>query len=60
MNGKPATLWGLVICILTACVPTLAHHGGSEYDQPNLRILKGTVTEFLWANPHWQVFVDAA
>lgn len=35
-----------------------AHHGGSEYDTKNLKILKGTVTEYYWANPHCQIFLD--
>ncbi len=59
MKGKPATFWGLIMCILTARVPTSAHHGGSEYDNAHLRTLKGTVTEFHWANPHCEIFVDA-
>jgi Family of unknown function (DUF6152) len=36
-------------------LPAFAHHGGSEYDTQNLMTLKGTVTEFLWENPHCQV-----
>ena len=59
MKGKPAAFWGLVMCILTACLPAFAHHGGSEYDQANLMTVKGTVTEFHWANPHCEIFVDA-
>jgi hypothetical protein len=47
-------LVGLLLCSVTA----FAHHGGSEYDTKNLVTLKGTVTEFHWANPHCQVFVD--
>jgi Family of unknown function (DUF6152) len=35
-----------------------AHHGGSEYDTKNLKALKGTVTEYYWANPHCQIFLD--
>ena len=35
-----------------------AHHGGSEYDTRNLKTLKGTVTEYYWANPHCQIFLD--
>ena len=35
-----------------------AHHGGSEYDTKNLKTLKGTVTEYYWANPHCQIFLD--
>ena len=35
-----------------------AHHGGSEYDTKNPITLKGTVTEYYWANPHCQIYVD--
>ena len=35
-----------------------AHHGGSEYDTKNLKTLKGIVTEYYWANPHCQIFLD--
>jgi hypothetical protein len=49
---------GLLIALLLFGVTAFAHHGGSEYDTKNLRTLKGTVTEFHWANPHCQVFVD--
>ena len=35
-----------------------AHHGGSEYDTKNLKTLKGTITEYYWANPHCQIFLD--
>ena len=33
--------------------PSYAHHGtGIEYDVDHPLTLKGTVTEFVWANPH--------
>jgi hypothetical protein len=44
--------------LLMICVPAFAHHGGSDYDTIHLKTLKGTVTEFLWENPHCQVFFD--
>jgi hypothetical protein len=49
---------GLLVGLLLFNVTAFAHHGGSEYDSKNLMTLKGTVTEFHWANPHCQVFVD--
>lgn len=38
----------------------LAHHGtGISYDlQHNPIVLKGTVTEFRWKNPHVSIFLD--
>jgi hypothetical protein len=37
----------------------LAHHGsGISYDMSKSITLTGTVTEFVWSNPHCQVFFD--
>jgi hypothetical protein len=37
----------------------LAHHGsGISYDMSKSIKLTGTVTEFVWSNPHCQVFFD--
>jgi hypothetical protein len=37
----------------------LAHHGsGISYDMSKTITLSGTVTEFVWSNPHCQVFFD--
>jgi len=49
---------GLIAGLLFVCVPIFAHHGGSDYDIQHPVTLKGTVTEFVWANPHCQVFLD--
>jgi hypothetical protein len=58
MNKILRAALGILIALSLAGVPAFAHHGGSEYDTKNLMTLKGTVTEFHWANPHCQVFVD--
>jgi hypothetical protein len=34
------------------------HHGNAAYDEKNPVTLKGTVTEFEWANPHSQIYFD--
>src|SRR5436189_5575422 len=37
----------------------LAHHGsGISYDMSKSITLSGTVTEFVWSNPHCQLFFD--
>jgi len=59
MNGKLGKSFGLVVGFLMACVPLLAHHGGSDYDVQHPITVKGTVTEFFWSNPHCQIFLDA-
>jgi len=60
MKRKLVTSFGFAAGFLLVCVPVVAHHGGSEYDTQNLMTLKGTVTEFLWENPHCQVFLDVS
>ena len=35
-----------------------AHHGNAAYDEKAPLTVKGAVTDFLWVNPHVQVFVD--
>jgi hypothetical protein len=38
----------------------LAHHGANLYDTSKPVVLKGTVTNFVWGNPHNQIFFDVA
>jgi hypothetical protein len=55
--AKPA---GIVFAgFILACLPILAHHGtAASYDPDKLVTLQGTVTEFLWTNPHSQMHWD--
>jgi hypothetical protein len=46
---------GLVI----AATPLLAHHGAASFDPDKRLTLDGTVTEWLWSNPHCFLKVDA-
>ena len=40
-------------------IPVFAHHGTNiSYDNAHLMTIKGTVTEFVWANPHCQIYFD--
>jgi len=48
-------LWALVILsvgLLVVSGPAFAHHAWHRYDMSNLTTVKGTVTQFDWANPH--------
>src|SRR5258706_10293284 len=58
MKRELVTPFVFAVALLMICVPAFAHHGGSDYDTIHLKTLKGTVTEFLWENPHCQVFFD--
>ena len=43
----------LAVCSLFALsVPLLAHHGTAGMDMKKTLVLKGTVTGWIWANPH--------
>jgi hypothetical protein len=55
-NGHVSGL-ALVVSALIAAVPLLAHHGNAAFDSSKKLTLKGTVTEWVWANPHcWLKF----
>ena len=45
--------------VLIACAPVLAHHGAAALDTGKEITLKGTVTEWIWANPHCFLKFDA-
>ena len=52
---KTFILRALVAGLLTA--PVLAHHGNAAFDLGKTLELQGTVTEWIWANPHcWLKF----
>jgi Family of unknown function (DUF6152) len=50
MRGKAAL--AVAIGVVTLCVPLFAHHGTAAFENEKKVILKGTVTEWLWSNPH--------
>ena len=45
--------------LLAATVPLVAHHGAASFDTTRELTLKGTVTEWIWANPHCFLKFDA-
>lgn len=54
-----------LIALTLACVAflsqpsaVLAHHGAATFDTTNEVTLKGTVTDWTWANPHCILRVD--
>jgi len=44
---------------LLATSPLLGHHGNSSFDTDKKLVLKATVTEWFWANPHCFLKFDA-
>jgi len=52
---KTFLLWVLFVGAIST--PVLAHHGNAAFDVGKKLELKGTVTEWVWANPHcWLKF----
>ena len=58
MNNKCLIPVFLVLSISLFCVPVWAHHGNSAYDETARVSIKGVVTEFVWTNPHSQIYLD--
>jgi hypothetical protein len=56
-NNVPRCIVLVVLCCLASPV-TFAHHGNSAYDEKNPVVLKGVVTEYVFANPHAQIYFD--
>ena len=48
----------LVVTLLFSSAVAFAHHGNSAYDEQARVPIKGTVTEFVWTNPHSQIYLD--
>jgi hypothetical protein len=58
MNLKLTASIVLIAGVLAICAPAWPHHGNSAYDEAHWITISGTVTEFVWANPHCQIFLD--
>ena len=57
-----ASYLGIVLGIFTVAViaaPVGAHHGTASFDTSKDLTLKGTVTDWIWANPHCFLKFDA-
>jgi hypothetical protein len=48
-----------VTVLLALVAPAGAHHGGASFDTTKELTLAGTVTEWIWANPHCFLKFDA-
>jgi hypothetical protein len=58
MKGRLITLISLAAGLLVFCGPVVAHHGSQGYDLTKRISVKGTVSRFVWANPHCLIFLD--
>jgi hypothetical protein len=53
---KPILAMALLVAV---SAPVFAHHGAASFDTSKEVTLKGTVTEYIWANPHCFLKFDA-
>jgi hypothetical protein len=50
---------GVTLAIFITCGPLYAHHGSSNYDMAKSVSVKGTVTQFVFMNPHSAIHLEA-
>jgi Family of unknown function (DUF6152) len=55
---KTATAFTLAVGLLLGSGAASAHHARASFDTDHQLILKGTVANFKWANPHAFIFLD--
>ena len=58
MKPRLVTSFALVVTLLAVCASMLAHHGNAAYDYGHVVTITGNVTEFVWSNPHCQIYLD--
>jgi uncharacterized protein DUF6152 len=58
MKSKSLRFAAAMVCVLAFSAVVFAHHGSSAYDTSTTLTFKATVTEFLFVNPHCQIFFD--
>ena len=59
MKTRLGVISFLAVSFWAVSSPLLAHHGNAAYDIDKTVTVKGTVTAYVWANPHVFVKVDA-
>ena len=58
MNGRLRIILSLGLAVSIFSSPLVAHHGGAAYDADKRVTVKGTVTDWLWSNPHCILQLD--
>jgi hypothetical protein len=58
MKSKLFAVLAAGVVLLVVSGPMLAHHGGAQYDTKHAVTVTGTVTEYLFTNPHVQIHFD--
>jgi hypothetical protein len=58
MKSKLLAVLAAGVVFLLVSGPLFAHHGGVQYDTKHAVTVTGTVTEFMFTNPHVQIHFD--
>jgi hypothetical protein len=58
MKAKVVRLLALACGLLAIGGAVWAHHGNVAYDETHPVTVSGVVTEFVWSNPHCQIYLD--
>jgi hypothetical protein len=59
VRAKLIGIFLAAVGILVLSVPSFAHHGTASFDTTKELMLKGVVTDWIWANPHCFLKFDA-
>jgi hypothetical protein len=60
MRNRHIPVLVLTVGLLIAVTPLFAHHANAVFDTEKSVTVKGTVTEWFWANPHCLLRFDVA
>ncbi len=59
MTRHCAGVTAIAAFVVLAAAPLRAHHGNASFDTSKRVTMKGAVTEWIWANPHCFLKIDA-
>src|SRR5260370_35160994 len=59
MKNKLINFFRVAVGLLMISGPVFAHHGTAAYDTTKSTTVKGKVVEFLFINPHCQLYIEA-
>ena len=58
MKRRDVLKSSVALSVAGVCLPTLAHHGWSSFDQNRPIYLEGKVVKSVWQNPHAELLLD--
>lgn len=59
MKSRVPVILAVAVAISIFPSAALAHHGNATYDTDKRVTISGTVTKWVWSNPHCLILVDA-